>query len=92
MGTTERLVVDLPSDLVERLRDSIKSGAFASESEAIAAVLRPWYGHERVEEPDLATLRAFVVEGIAAADAGRGSNAEDGYARLIEAIAASKSK
>jgi len=93
MSATERLVIDLPADLVEGLRDSIKSGAFASESEAIEILLRPWYGHERVEEPDIETLRAFVAEGIADADAGRLSDAEDVYARLrarIEAIATSK--
>lgn len=93
MGTLERLVVDLPSDLVEGLRDSVRSGAFASESEAIAALLRPWYGHGGVEEPDIKALRAFVAEGIADADAGRVSDAEDVYARLrarIEATTASR--
>jgi len=93
MGATERLVIDLPSDLVEGLRDSIRSGAFASESEAIEMLLRPWYGHEQIEEPDIETLRAFVAEGIADADAGRLSDAEDVYARLrarIQALATSK--
>ncbi len=93
MGTSERLVVDLPSELVEGLRDSVRSGTFASESEAIAALLRPWYGHGDVEEPDIQTLRAFVAEGIADADAGRVSDAEDVYARLrarIEAVAGSE--
>jgi antitoxin ParD1/3/4 len=95
MGTTERLTVELPSYLVESLRDSIKAGVFASESAAIEALLKPWYGDEKVEEPDIETLRAFVAEGIADADAGRVSDAEDVYARVrarIEKIAASKSK
>jgi antitoxin ParD1/3/4 len=88
MSATERLVIDLPADLVEGLRDSIKSGAFASESEAIEKLLRPWYGHDyQIDEPDIETLRACVAEGIA--DAGRLSEAEDVYARLrahIEAL------
>ena len=42
MGTTERLVIDLPSELVDGLRDSIKAGEFSSESEAIEALLRAW--------------------------------------------------
>jgi antitoxin ParD1/3/4 len=95
MGTTERLTVELPSYLVESLRASIKAGAFASESAAIEALLKPWYGDEKVEEPGIETLRAFVAEGIADADAGRVSDAEDVYARVrarIEKIAASKSK
>jgi antitoxin ParD1/3/4 len=95
MSATERLVIDLPADLVEGLRDSIKSGAFASESEAIEKLLRPWYGHDYpLDEPDIEALRACVAEGIADADAGRISDAEDVYARLrahIKAIAASKS-
>jgi len=44
---------------------------------------------------DLETLRACVAEGIADADAGRLSDAEDVYARLrahIEAIATSKTR
>ena len=88
MAILERLVVDLPSELVEGLRDSVRSGAFASESEAIAALLRPWYGHGRIDEPDIETLRAFVAEGIADADAGRVSDAEDVYARLRARIEA----
>jgi Arc/MetJ-type ribon-helix-helix transcriptional regulator len=40
METTERLTVDLPADLVANLRDSVRAGDFASESEAVEAVLR----------------------------------------------------
>jgi predicted transcriptional regulator len=49
----------------------------------------------QVDEPDLEILRACVAEGIADADAGRLSDAEDVYARLrahIEAIATSKTR
>ena len=48
-----------------------------------------------IDETDLETLRACVAEGIADADAGRLSDAEDVYARLrahIEAIATSKTR
>ena len=90
MGTTERLVVDLPTELVEGLRDSVRSGAFASESEAIEALLRTWYGPEGFEEPDIETLRAFVAEGIAEADAGKFVDADKVHEKLrarIKAIA-----
>jgi len=90
MGTTERLVVDLPSDLVEGLRDSIKAGAFASESEAIEALLRSWYSPDEIAEPGIEALRAFVAEGIAEADAGHVIDADKVHAELrarIKAIA-----
>jgi predicted transcriptional regulator len=50
---------------------------------------------DEVDATDLETLRACVAEGIADADAGRLSEAEDVYARLrahIEAIATSKTR
>jgi antitoxin ParD1/3/4 len=90
MSTTERLVVDLPSDLVAGLRESIRSGAFTSESEAIETLLRTWYGADGIEEPDIETLRAFVAEGLAEADAGRLIDADEVHAELrarIKAIA-----
>jgi antitoxin ParD1/3/4 len=90
MGTTERLVVDLPADLVAGLRDSIRAGNFSSESEALEAVLRVFFGQDELEEPDIETLRAFVAEGIAEADAGRLIPAQDVFADLrarLKAIA-----
>ena len=95
MGTTERLVVDLPADLVAAVRQEVQSGAFATESEVLEAILRVWHSEQEIEEPDIETLRAFVAEGIADADAGRLVPAEEVYARLrarIKAIAASKAK
>jgi Arc/MetJ-type ribon-helix-helix transcriptional regulator len=82
MGTTERLVVDLPAELVDGLRDSVRAGDFASESEAVEAVLRVFYGSDGAEEPDIETLRAFVAERIAEADAGRFVDTDEMFARL----------
>jgi len=95
MAKTERLTIDLPSHLVTGLRESVRSGAFASESEAIEVLLRTWYGDEGREEPNIETLRAFVAEGLADVDAGRMSDAEEVYARVlarIDAFAAEKAK
>jgi Arc/MetJ-type ribon-helix-helix transcriptional regulator len=82
MGTTERLVVDLPSDLVTAVRNAVRSGAFASESKVLEAILRAWRGDDGVEEPDIETVRAFVAEGIADADAGRFVDADEMFERL----------
>lgn len=88
MGTTQRLVVDLSSDLVEGLRNSVKAGAFASESEAIEILLRSWYGPDEAGEPDIETLRAFVAEGLAEADAGHLIDADTVHAELRARIKA----
>jgi antitoxin ParD1/3/4 len=93
MGTMEKLTVDLPTELVAAVRGVVRSGVFASESEVVEAVLRAWHGHDGVEEPDSETLRAFVAEGIADADAGRFVDAEEMFARLrarFSAIAADR--
>jgi len=95
MSKIERLTIELPAHLVAGLRESVRIGAFASESEAIEVVLRSWYGDEGIEEPDVETLRAFVAEGIADMDARRMSKAEDVYARVlahIDALAAARLK
>jgi antitoxin ParD1/3/4 len=84
MASTERLVVDLPSDLVTAVRDAVQTGAFASESDVLEAILRAWHGEDDVAEPDIETLRAFVAEGIADADAGRFVDADKMFARLRE--------
>lgn len=93
MSDTEQLTVELPADLIARLRKSVRSGAFGSESEAVEAVLRTWYGDEDIVEPDAETLRAFVAEGLADVEAGRMSDADKVYERVLARIdAAAKAK
>ena len=86
MSKTERLAVDLPAHLLAGLRESVRSGAFASEGEAIEVLLRTWYGEAGTKEPDLKALRAFVAEGLADADAGRSADAEGVYGRVLARI------
>jgi antitoxin ParD1/3/4 len=87
MASTEQLTVELPAELVAALRTSVRSGAFASESEAIETLLRTWFGPEGTEEPDIETLRAIVAEGIADADAGRFVEAHEMFEELRARIA-----
>jgi antitoxin ParD1/3/4 len=87
MGTTEQLVVELPSDLIAAVRQEVRSGAFASESEAIEALLRSWFGSESPQEPEIETLRAFVAEGIAEADDGQTVDADSVHAEMRARIA-----
>ena len=95
MAKTERLTVELPSHLVAGLRESVRSGAFASQSEAIEELLTAWYGPEGTKEPPIKELPAFVAAGIADVEAGRVSHAEEVYQRVlarIDAFAAAKAK
>jgi Arc/MetJ-type ribon-helix-helix transcriptional regulator len=81
MGTTERLVLDLPSDLVAILRQAVKRGDFGSESEALSAVLRAWQDEGDIDE-DIEKIRARVAEGLAEAEAGEIIGADEVHAEL----------
>ena len=90
MDTTERLVLDLPKELVERLRERVVSGEFKSESQAVEELLKVAYVDDVSDEGELADIRAAVAEGIADADAGRLIPADEVYAALrarIKAVA-----
>ena len=81
MGTTERLVVDLPSDLVATLREAVQRGDFGSESEAVSIILRVWHGDGEVQE-DIEEIRAKVAAALAEADAGELVEADEVHAKL----------
>jgi Arc/MetJ-type ribon-helix-helix transcriptional regulator len=82
MGATERLVLDLPAYLVSGLRESVRSGAYPTESAAIEQLLLAWYGPNGTDEPPIELLRAFVAESIAEIDAGRGTEASEVFDEL----------
>ena len=82
MDTTERLVLDLPAELVAMLRTAVAAGDFGSESEMVSAVLRGWYGSDISDDRPLEDVRAFVAEGIADIEAGRIVEADDVFSEL----------
>jgi antitoxin ParD1/3/4 len=81
MTTTERLVLDLPSDLVETIRGAVQRGDFGSESEAVSTILRTWSNDELAED-DVEAIRKFVAEATAEIDAGLGVDADEVFDRL----------
>jgi Arc/MetJ-type ribon-helix-helix transcriptional regulator len=81
-ATTERLLVELPADLVAALRQTVRSGAFASEGEVIAAVFGACFGDQSVSEKEIEEVRARVAEGLADVQAGRLVDADDLHDRL----------
>src|SRR5271155_3070600 len=84
VSTTKRIVLNLPSHLVANLRESVRSGAFPTESAAIEELLLAWYGPEGTEEPPIEVLRAIIAEGIAEVDAGRGIDADAAFNELAQ--------
>jgi antitoxin ParD1/3/4 len=95
MSDTEQLTVELPADLIARLRESVRAGAFASESEALKALLRAWYDDEDIEKSDVETLRALIAEGLADIEAGHGEDMDVVFDRVlvrIDAVSAAKTK
>jgi antitoxin ParD1/3/4 len=82
MASTERLVVELPSDLVAALRHAVQSGPFASESEVLTTVLRASQGDNSLTEAELEEVRAAVAEGLADAEAGRFVDADEMFKEL----------
>jgi Arc/MetJ-type ribon-helix-helix transcriptional regulator len=89
MGTTERLVLDLPSEIVAVLREAVQRGDFHSESEALSAIVRAFGGDIDFEE-DIEEIRAGIAEGMAEADADEVISANEVHAELrakIKAIA-----
>jgi antitoxin ParD1/3/4 len=94
MDTTERLVLDLPAELVAKLREQVAAGDFRSESEAVETLLKFHFVYDDLEADELEDIRAAVAEGIADADAGRVCDADEVHAELrarIKAYAAQQS-
>jgi Arc/MetJ-type ribon-helix-helix transcriptional regulator len=89
MGTTERLVLDLPSEIVAVLREAVRRGDFHSESEALSAIVRAFGGDIDFEE-DIAEIRTHIAEAMAESDADEVISANEVHAELrakIKAIA-----
>lgn len=61
MGMMEKLSVEVPADIAEAMRARVRSGRYASESEAVAAALAAFDD----EDDDLdAWLRSEVVPAV----------------------------
>jgi Arc/MetJ-type ribon-helix-helix transcriptional regulator len=82
MDTTERLVIDLPKELVDKLRERVASGEFQSESQVVEAVLKSGYYGGEPDEEQLQEIRAAIAEAEADIAAGRVYEADDVHAKL----------
>ncbi|MGB5131041.1 MAG: type II toxin-antitoxin system ParD family antitoxin [Steroidobacteraceae bacterium] len=64
MANIEKISVALPTDMLELVRQAVKSGDYATTSEVIREALREWKGRRETREESLAELRRLVQEGL----------------------------
>ncbi len=68
MSETEQITVSLPRDVVERVRNAVHAGEYASMAEAVEAAVVLWDAQQHGAEPDTETLRRMVAEGLASGE------------------------
>jgi antitoxin ParD1/3/4 len=64
MEQAEKLSITLPASLARIIREKVKTGAYASNSEVIRDALRAWQEREMEREQHLASVRARLDEAI----------------------------
>lgn len=64
MDTAEKLSITLPSSLAKIVRDKVKTGAYASNSEVIREALRAWQEQQMERDEHLASIRARIDEAL----------------------------
>ena len=64
MDQTEKLSITLPASMARIVRQKVKGGAYASNSEVIRDALRAWQEREIEREQHLASIRARIAEAI----------------------------
>jgi len=64
MAAIEKISVALPADMLELVRQAVKSGDYATTSEVIREALREWKGRRETREEAISELRKLWQEGI----------------------------
>ena len=88
MRTTRQLSITLPNDMADALRERVRAGEYASESEVIREGLRALWARDQAVEAWLRDEVADAYDALAA-DASRGIDATELRTRLAEKRAAS---
>lgn len=89
MGALERISVDVPSEVADALRQTVKDGGWECEGQVVAAALEDWGRIQQSDEEKLACLRRAVDEGD---QSGPGIPADQVFAELEELVASFKQK
>ncbi len=80
MAGAEKLSITLPHDLAEMVRERVRAGDYASNSEVIRDALRLWQEHEDLKDRKRQWLRDKI--GRSLADPGPSLDAGDVFAEL----------
>jgi antitoxin ParD1/3/4 len=64
MDRVEKLSISLPASLARAVRQRVKTGAFASNSEVVRDALRMWQEREAAKEQQLALIRRQLDDAI----------------------------
>jgi antitoxin ParD1/3/4 len=65
MQTAEKISITLPPDMLQRLREAVAAGEYASTSEAMRDAVRLWQ-RQRIEDAErFASLRARALRALA---------------------------
>jgi antitoxin ParD1/3/4 len=64
MASIEKISVALPTDMLELVKNAVKSGDYATTSEVIREALREWKGRRETREEAISELRRLWQEGI----------------------------
>ena len=81
MRTTRQLSIALPNDMADALRERVRAGEYASESEVIREGLRALFARDHAVEAWLRTEVAAAYDAVVA-DPTRAVSAESVRARL----------
>ena len=82
MSSTERLVLDLPSEVVATVREAVQRGDFNSESEAVSAILQVWHDDGVLDDEGIGALHEIIAEGLAEVDAGKVFDVDEVHSEL----------
>jgi antitoxin ParD1/3/4 len=81
MRTTRQLSITLPTDMADALRERVRSGQYASESEVVREGLRALFARDQAVEAWLRDEVAAAYDAVAA-DPSRAVSAQSVRARL----------
>ena len=89
MRPSEKLSITLPADMVRLVREKVRSGTYASNSEVIREALRLWQERETLRAERLGMIRAKLV---AALDDPRASLTDEELGRELDKVHAATIK